>query len=330
MIKDRYNRVHEYLRIALIERCNLRCFYCMPEEGIKLQPKEHIMRNEEIVDIARQFTELGVKKIRLTGGEPLMRRGLDNILEGLAALPVELTMTTNAILLDQHWNLLEKSGIRSLNISLDSLDKDRMNRIIRRDKFDEIMKNIYGTIERGFHTKINVVVIKGVNEDEVNDFVEWTLKTPVHVRFIEFMPFRGNAWDWNHKGFGYKQMMEQVETRFGAGSMERLSDKPNDTAKNYRIKGAAGTFAFITTVTNPFCDTCNRIRLTADGKMKNCLFSQTETDLLTPFRAGKDIKQVILDGIWNKKRVRAGMAGFDDFTDPANSDRNRSMIRIGG
>ena len=192
MIKDQHNRIHQYLRIALLERCNLRCFYCMPAEGIKLLPRNHMMRNEEIVDISRIFTEMGVNKIRLTGGEPLMRKGLDNILAGLAELPATLTMTTNAILLDQNWDLLQKAGISSLNISLDSLIKKRMNEIVRRDRYDLIMKNIDETIKRGFHTKINVVLMKGVNDDELENFVEWTLKTPVHVRFIEFMPFSGN------------------------------------------------------------------------------------------------------------------------------------------
>ena len=330
MIKDQYNRIHEYLRIALLERCNLRCFYCMPAEGVKLLPRDHIMRNEEIVDIARIFSEMGVKKIRLTGGEPLMRKGLDNILAGLTELPVGLTMTTNAILLHEHWELLQNSGISSLNISLDSLIKDRMNEIVRRDKYDLIMQNIHETVKRGFHTKINVVVIKGVNDDEIESFVEWTLKTPIHVRFIEFMPFNGNHWDWQSKGVSYHEMMGRIQLNFGANQVEKLSDNPNDTAKSYRIKGAAGTFAVISTVTNPFCDSCNRIRVTADGKMKNCLFSHSETDLLTPFREGKDLKSVILNGIYHKKAIRGGMNVFSDLADPKQNQDNRSMIRIGG
>lgn len=330
MIKDHHNRIHQYLRIALLERCNLRCFYCMPAEGIKLQPRDYIMRNEEIVAISRIFTEMGVNKIRLTGGEPLMRKGLDNILGGLAELPAKVTMTTNAILLNEHWDLLQKSGINSLNISLDSLQKDRMNEIIRRDKFDVIMKNIRESVTRGIHTKINMVMMKGVNDDELEDFVEWTLLTPIHVRFIEFMPFNGNNWDWKKKGISYDDMLQRIVQRFGKDNIERLTDQPNDTARNYRIKGAPGTFAIISTVSNPFCDTCNRIRVTADGKMKNCLFSQFETDLLTPFREGRDLKPLILDGIYHKKAMRGGMTHFDDFADSNNNQKNRSMIKIGG
>jgi cyclic pyranopterin phosphate synthase len=302
----------------------------MPAEGIKLLPREHIMRNEEIVDISRIFTEMGVNKIRLTGGEPLMRKGLDNILAGLAELPATLTMTTNAILLDQNWDLLQKAGISSLNISLDSLIKKRMNEIVRRDRYDLIMKNIDETIKRGFHTKINVVLMKGVNDDELENFVEWTLKTPVHVRFIEFMPFSGNNWDWQSQGISYKKMLGRIELRFGKDRVEKLNDRKNNTAKSYRIKGAAGTFAVISTVSNPFCDTCNRIRVTADGKMKNCLFSHSETDLLTPYRAGEDLKPIILDGIYHKKAVRGGMNDFSDLADPEQNQDNRSMIRIGG
>jgi cyclic pyranopterin phosphate synthase len=302
----------------------------MPAEGIKLLPREHIMRNEEIVDISRIFTEMGVNKIRLTGGEPLMRKGLDNILAGLAELPATLTMTTNAILLDQNWDLLQKAGISSLNISLDSLIKKRMNEIVRRDRYDLIMKNIDETIKRGFHTKINVVLMKGVNDDELENFVEWTLKTPVHVRFIEFMPFSGNNWDWQSQGISYKEMLGRIELLFGKDRVEKLNDRKNNTAKSYRIKGAAGTFAVISTVSNPFCDTCNRIRVTADGKMKNCLFSHSETDLLTPYRAGEDLKPIILDGIYHKKAVRGGMNDFSDIADPKQNQNNRSMIRIGG
>lgn len=330
MIIDQHKRVHSYLRISLIERCNLRCTYCMPEEGIPLLPKSHIMRNEEIVAIANEYVNLGVKKIRLTGGEPLMRRGLDNILEGLQALNVDLGMTTNAILLDQHWDLLKRTGCTKLNISLDSLIPEKMNALSRRNKFEVIMKNILETIKRGFEVKINVVLLKGTNDDEIVDFIEWGRNLPITVRFIEFMPFSGNKWDWKENGISLKDVLEKAENHYGEGNIERVEDAPNDVSKNFRVKGSMGKFAVISTVSNPFCDTCNRIRLTADGKMKNCLFSKSETDILTAYRDGENLKEVILNGVWRKKAVRAGMDSFDDFADPVQNQENRSMIRIGG
>ncbi len=330
MIIDQHQRIHSYLRISLIERCNLRCTYCMPEEGIKLLPKEHIMRNEEIVDIARQYVELGVTKIRLTGGEPLMRRGLDNILEGLQALNVDLGMTTNAILLHQHWDLLQRTGCTSLNISLDSLIPEKMNELSRREKFDVIMENTLETIKRGFKVKINVVLLKGINDDEIADFIEWGRHLPITVRFIEFMPFSGNKWDWKKDGITLDDVLEKAYNQFGKDNIEKVQDEPNDTSKNYRVKGSTGKFAVIATVSNPFCDTCNRIRLTADGKMKNCLFSKSETDILSVYRQGLPLKETILKGIWGKKAVRGGMTDFEDFSDAEQNQDNRSMIRIGG
>ncbi len=330
MIIDQHQRIHSYLRISLIERCNLRCTYCMPEEGIPLLPKSHIMQNEEIVGISKEYVKLGVTKIRLTGGEPLMRKGLDDILEGLQALNVDLGMTTNAILLDKHWDLLKRTGCTKINISLDSLVAEKMNALSRRNKFDIIMKNILETIKRGFEVKINVVLLKGTNDNEIVDFIEWGRHLPITVRFIEFMPFSGNKWDWKENGVSLQDVLSKATTHFGKDEIERVEDAPNDVSKNYRIKGSIGKFAVIATVSNPFCDTCNRMRLTADGKMKNCLFSKSETDVLKAFRAGEDIQKVIRDGVWNKKDVRAGMTNFEDFSDPAQNQENRSMIRIGG
>jgi cyclic pyranopterin phosphate synthase len=274
--------------------------------------------------------KLGVTKIRLTGGEPLMRRGLDNILEGLQGLNVDLGITTNAILLNQNWDLLQRTGCTKINISLDSLVAEKMNALSRRNKFEIIMKNILETIKRGFDVKINVVLLKGTNDNEIADFIEWGRHLPITVRFIEFMPFSGNKWDWKENGISLNDVLARAKAHFGEEAIERVEDAPNDVSKNFRVKGSIGKFAVIATVSNPFCDTCNRIRLTADGKMKNCLFSKSETDILSAFRAGENLKQVILDGVWRKKAVRAGMDSFEDFADPIQNQENRSMIRIGG
>jgi len=326
---DRFGRRHDYLRISLTERCNLRCVYCMPAEGIMLRPREQFMRAEEVIVMARMFTDLGVKKIRLTGGEPLVRKDAAQIITELGRLPVELAITTNGVLVDQFVDVFKEAGLRSVNVSLDSLRPERMQAISRRDPFARTTANIRLLQDAGFHVKVNMVVMRGVNDDEVSDFMAWSRNEPVHVRFIEFMPFDGNRWDWS-KGVSGEEILARATERFGATGYERLTDRPNDTARNYRLQGGQGTFAVISSVTNTFCDTCNRIRLTADGKLKNCLFSQSETDLLTVLRSGGDIKDLIIGSVLNKKAVRGGMDSFEQLADPVRHGANRSMVAIGG
>lgn len=328
MLKDKFGRVHDYLRISLTERCNLRCTYCMPADGIELRPKSHFMTQHEVFAIASEFVRHGVKKIRLTGGEPLVRKDAREIIEALAGLPVELAITTNGILVAEFIDTFKTAGINAINVSLDSLQKAKFNQITRRDYFDRIIANINLLLHSGFHVKLNAVLIKGVNDDELIDFIELTKHQKLHYRFIEFMPFNGNSWNWE-KGLSYKEIMTQIGARYGS-RIERLADAKNDTAKNFRISDYKGTFAVITSVTNPFCDSCNRIRLTADGKLKNCLFSGTETDLLSAFRRGEYIEQLILDSIWDKKAQRGGLNSFDQFSNALYHNQNRAMVAIGG
>ena len=328
ILTDSHGREHTYLRLSLTERCNLRCTYCMPAEGADLSPKEHIMKTHEIVEIAKQFVDLGVTKIRLTGGEPLVRKNVEEILRSLAALPVELSLTTNAVILDRYLPLLKELGIRHLNISLDHLDAHRFLMTTLRDDYDKVMHNILLAEADDFFTvKVNAVLIKGVNDMEVVDFIRWMEDKNLHVRFIEFMPFDGNNWDMSRL-VSFDEIVSAAMQHFGKENVLRIEDRPNDTSENFRIRGHKGTFAIISTVTRPFCSTCNRIRLTANGRIKNCLFSGTETDLLTPFRAGADIRPLIKNAIRSKHAVRGGL---DDsaFKNPGNH-HNRSMILIGG
>ena len=327
-IIDSFGRVHDYLRISLTERCNLRCIYCMPEEGISLRPKLEFMNLKELISIAKTFTSIGVKKIRLTGGEPLVRSDAKQIIEALSDLPVELAITTNGILVNKFINTFKKCNLKSINVSLDSLQQDKFAKITRRDYFDRITSNIDLLIKEKFHLKLNAVLMKGINDDEIIDFIEFTKDKNVHFRFIEFMPFDGNKWDWS-KGLSYNEIMNKVNLYYSDNVM-RIADRKNDTSKNYQINGYKGTFAIISSVTNPFCDTCNRIRLTADGKLKNCLFSDTETDLLSSLRKGENIKPLILESVLNKKRRRNGMNTFDQFANPAEHSKNRTMMAIGG
>ena len=326
-IIDSYGRIHDYLRISLTERCNLRCFYCMPEEGVPLRDKKEFMSTEELLLIARQFVDLGVKKIRLTGGEPTIKKDFSNIIRELGKLPVELALTTNAVMIDKYIDDLKSAKINSINVSLDSLKEERFNTISRRNYFTKIKENIDLLIENNFKVKVNIVLIKGVNDDEIIDFIKWSQITNISIRFIEFMPFDGNNWNWEKK-IAYKEILETITSHFGLNLVEKIQDSPNDTTRNFKIKDAIGSFGIISSVTNPFCDTCNRIRLTADGKLKNCLFSQTETDLLTELRAGNEIESLIVQNCWSKARERGGYKSFENSEIP--KFNNRTMVAIGG
>ncbi|MBT5401928.1 MAG: GTP 3',8-cyclase MoaA [Crocinitomicaceae bacterium] len=325
ILQDSFGRGHDYLRISLIERCNLRCFYCMPEDGIALRPRSHFMRNEEVLEIAKVFVDLGVKKIRLTGGEPLIRKDVDSIILELSKLPVELAITTNAVRAHEFVGVFKQAGMKSINVSLDTLQSVRFEKITRRDEFNQVMSNIELLIREGFSVKVNAVLMKGENDDEIIDFIEWTKTAPIDVRFIEFMPFDGNQWQWDKK-ISFNKILDVISVKYGETAIHKLPALPNDTARNFKLNGAKGSFGIISTVTNPFCDSCNRIRLTADGKIKNCLFSNDESDLLSALRAGQPIKPLIESAI---KRKKFAKSGIEDFSDYKGHD-NRAMISIGG
>jgi len=329
ILQDTFGRQHTYLRISLTELCNLRCTYCMPAEGIQLSPRSHIMTYEEIFSIAKTFVKHGVTKIRLTGGEPLVRKDADIILKKLAALPVELAISTNAVTVDRFIETFKSCGIQNINVSLDSLNAKKFNRITRRNNFKKVFDNIHLLIDKGFNVKLNVVLMKGFNDNEIIDFIKLTKALPISVRFIEFMPFEGNKWN-KEKMVSYAEIMDIVNATFEKNKVLRIEDAPNDTSKNYKIEGYKGSFAIISSVTNPFCDTCNRIRLTANGHIKNCLFSATEADLLTPLREGKDIEPIIQKTVQAKFKIRGGMDTLEKLQNPDLHSQNRSMIIIGG
>lgn len=323
-IVDNFGRSHTYLRISLTDRCNLRCFYCMPEDGIQLMEKENIMSIEEIIELCRTFRELGVDTIRLTGGEPLVRKNFGYLVEELAKLGVTLKITTNGIMLDKYLELFQKIGLKKINLSLDTLDKAKSVFITKRDYFDRIWENIQKALEMDMEVKLNIVLIKGVNDNEINDFIELTKYKNLTVKFIEFMPFKGNKWDWS-KGVGKQEILDIVAEKYG--DVEELVNPKHSTSTNFKVKAHLGSFAIVSTITNPFCDECNRIRVTADGKMKNCLFANSETDLLTPLRHGEEMENIIINAIKTKKFSRDGM---DVKMDADHYENNRSMISIGG
>ncbi|MBD0368907.1 MAG: GTP 3',8-cyclase MoaA [Flavisolibacter sp.] len=326
MITDAYNRIHNYLRISLTDNCNMRCFYCMPEEEYVFTPASRLMQIGEIEALARIFVAEGVNKIRLTGGEPLVRKDAADIILALSKLPVQLTLTTNGSRLHEFIGVLQQANIRSLNISLDTLQPEKFSLITRRDQFDIVWKNIHLLQENNFHVKVNVVVMKGLNDNEINDFIAWTKDTPVHVRFIEFMPFSGNRWTSN-KVVTLQQILSTIEDQY---TVVPLQGEKHETAKKFTVPGHAGTFAVISTMSAHFCGDCNRMRLTADGKLKNCLFSKEETDLLTALRNGEDVLPLIHQSVLGKARQLGGQLTTDFEHLHAEDIQNRSMITIGG
>ena len=326
ILKDGLGRVHDYLRISLTDKCNLRCFYCMPEEP-SFMPSEKIMSADEIAEIARIFVkDLGVKKIRLTGGEPLIRKDFSSLIGSLAELEVKLAITTNGVLLAHYLDQLWDAGLRSLNISLDSLRPERFELISRRDHFRQVMSNVWAAQAKGFKVKLNVVAMREVNDDELVDFVELTRNSAIEVRFIEFMPFHSNNWKWD-RVIGYAEILDRVSNVY---PVEKLTDEPHSTGKLFAVPGFEGTFAMISTITGPFCTGCNRLRLTADGKLRNCLFSQQEWDILAAFRSGTDIVPLVLEALSAKKPERAGLPEFSDREALMSRLSQRSMVRIGG
>jgi len=301
----------------------------MPAEGIPLSPKSHIMTYDEIQSIARTFVNYGVSKIRLTGGEPLIRKDFPVILRKLSELPVELTLTTNGVIVDRYIDDFKDCNLTKINLSLDSLNREKFMDITRRNFFDKVYANMILLLDQGFTVKMNVVLIRGFNDDEIMDFIQLTKELPLTVRFIEFMPFDGNKWNIDNM-VSFQEIIDVVSKTYRPDRIEKLIDTPNDTSKNFRIKGYKGSFAVISSVTNPFCDSCNRIRLTANGHIKNCLFSSTETNLLSPLRNGKPIDPLIEKVMKSKFYMRGGMDTIEKLKDSDLHSLNRSMITIGG
>ncbi|XP_068414215.1 molybdenum cofactor biosynthesis protein 1 isoform X3 [Eschrichtius robustus] len=307
-LTDSFGRRHSYLRISLTEKCNLRCQYCMPEDGVPLTPKADLLTTEEILTLARLFVKEGVDKIRLTGGEPLIRPDVVDIvaqlhqLEGLRTIGI----TTNGINLARLLPQLQKAGLSAINISLDTLVPAKFEFIVRRKGFRKVMEGIHKAIELGYSpVKVNCVVMRGLNEDELPDFVALTEGLPLDVRFIEYMPFDGNKWNFR-KMVSYKEMLDTLRQQWP--ELEKLPEEESSTAKAFKIPGFRGRVSFITSMSEHFCGTCNRLRITADGNLKVCLFGNSEVSLRDHLRAGaseEELLTVIGAAVGRKKRQHA-------------------------
>ncbi|MBU0516705.1 MAG: GTP 3',8-cyclase MoaA [Proteobacteria bacterium] len=285
---DNHHRRLTYLRLSLTDRCNLRCRYCMPPQGLPLLPHREILTYEEMLRLVGLFVGRGVNKIRVTGGEPLLRRGLIDFLSRLkgAAPGVELCLTTNGLLLGDMASALRQTGISRVNVSLDSLDRRRYRDITRRDALDRVLAGIDASLETGFDpVKINMVPLAGVNDDEIADFGRLSLERPLVVRFIEFMPL-GDRSGWRPE---MVVPTEEVMNRLKPlGGLEPIERRPEDgPARRFRIKGAPGEVGFISAMTDHFCPSCNRLRVTAEGRLRPCLLSDAEVDLKAALRDGR-------------------------------------------
>ena len=314
---DGFGRRHTYLRVSVTERCNLRCRYCMPFGGAPQRPREDLLRDEEIVRVVRLAVRMGVTKVRLTGGEPTVRRGVCTLVGRIAAVPgVEtIGMTTNGLLLEALAGPLKEAGLTHLNVSLDTLQPRRFERIARRSGIERVWAGIEAALAVGFSPlKLNVVVMGGVNDDEVEDFAELARDRPLHVRFIEFMPFRENGWR-DACMVPWRDLLARLDSRWPLAP--EAGRDASAVAKVYRAPGFLGSVGFISSMSEHFCDGCNRIRVTADGSLKSCLFQAAEISLRDAMRAGANDGELerlfreALSGKWSRHPPPEELVGFD-------------------
>ncbi len=282
---DKYGRRLNYLRLSVTDRCNFRCYYCMPEEGMHFAPRKDLLSFEELYLLAAIFCKLGVSKIRITGGEPFVRNGVMSFIENISELNglKEITITTNGTLTDKYISRLKAAGIRTINISLDSLNRQRFYAITRRDNFDQVYNTVLTLLQQGFEVKLNCVLSAASNTDDIIPFVELTKEHLLSVRFLEEMPFNGsetfNTANWNYEDI-YKYISRQYD------EIITLANAPNSTSLNYKIPGYKGSFGVIPSFSRTFCGTCNRLRLSATGELRTCLYGAPAANLRDVVRSG--------------------------------------------
>lgn len=323
---DNHGRELSYLRLAVTDRCNLRCTYCMPAEGINYLPERELLSWEEMFRLTRIMHEMGIKKVRITGGEPFVRNGLVEFLTELAGLSdLEICLTTNGVFIGEYIEALKKLGVRHINLSLDSLDRDRFHQITRRDDFAKVYENLICLIDAGFQVKINAVVMQGKNEEDIIALTEFARTHPVSVRFIEEMPFNGSGLVEEKLFWDHVRILERIRSQF-----PDLKARPflfGETAKTYDIPGFKGNFGIIAAFSRTFCGTCNRIRLTAKGQVKTCLYDDGVFDLKAYLRGGVSDEEIKTQ-LMTLFKVRS-LDGFE-------AEKNRkgviteSMTTIGG
>ncbi|MCE9603953.1 MAG: GTP 3',8-cyclase MoaA [Planctomycetia bacterium] len=325
---DTFGRVHTDLRISVTDRCNIRCFYCMPNENVTFKPHDELLTFEEIERFVRIVAPLGINKLRLTGGEPLVRRDLPLLVKKLAAIDAieDLALTTNGILLAEHAEALRQAGLRRINISLDALDRETFRAIARRDGLEDVLAGIAAAQRVGFEKiKLNAVAIRGLTEAQIIPLGRFARERGLELRFIEYMPLDAERTWRNEQVLSGNEILATLEAEFGP-----LEPVPalhaGQPASDYRFVAGGGIVGFINPVTEPFCGDCNRLRITAEGQLRNCLFSQTEFDVRALLRSDADDEHIVR---LIRDCIAAKLAGHgirsDDFSRPA-----RAMYQIGG
>lgn len=322
---DGHGRTIGDLRLSVTDRCNFRCQYCMPAEGLPWLDREEVLHFEEIERLVALFAELGIRDVRLTGGEPLVRRDFPRLVSMLAPLVDDLAITTNGFLLERDAEALVRAGATRFNVSIDSLQRDRFFEMTRRDALPRVLKGLetLAAFPEAHPIKVNAVAVRGFTEQEALPFARFAREHPYQIRFIEFMPLDADR-TWSPE-----QVLTGEELRAAIHAVYPLEPEPREahaTARVYRFADGQGHIGFINPVSEPFCGDCNRIRLTADGKLRTCLFSLNETDLRAPLRSGAtddELEQVIRDAVWRKELKH-------HVNDPGFIQPARSMSAIGG
>ncbi len=325
---DRLGRVHTSLRVSVTDRCNIRCFYCMPAENVVFRPREELLTFEEIERFVRVGVSLGIKEVRLTGGEPLVRNDLPNLVQRLAVIPgiTDLALTTNGILLTEQAVALRAAGLQRLNVSLDALSEATFLKISRRPGLQRVLDGLFAARQAGFENiRLNAVAIRGLTEDEIVPLAEFARTHGFELRFIEFMPLDAdNHWE-QEQVLTCDEIRQMLEAAFCPLVPSKRADL-SQPAVDFHFADGKGSIGFINPVSHPFCSDCNRLRLTAEGEIRNCLFSTVEWDARAVMRGGgsdEELSMLIRDCVWNKQPTHG--VGESDFVKPA-----RAMYQIGG
>ena len=325
MLTDNHNRIINYLRLSVTDNCNMRCQYCMPAEGIAFSHNNELLSWDEMYLLAATFIELGITKIRITGGEPFVRKGLMDFLHRLAAIKglEEISITTNATLIGEHITDLKALGILNVNVSMDSLDKTRFNFITRRNYFDVVHANLLQMLHSGFNVKINCVVMNGLNTDDILPFVDFAHEHNTAVRFLEEMPFNGHSKSFEKIEWDFLKIIDHIQTKFP--QIQRMNDSASSTSENYTIQNRRGSFGVIPSFSRTFCGTCNRIRVSAKGELQTCLYTNESVAFKKLLQQHTDpdlIKPLILAAINNRFK--------DGFEAEEKNEFKKSMSLIGG
>ncbi|HVV55769.1 MAG TPA: GTP 3',8-cyclase MoaA [Mucilaginibacter sp.] len=329
MLTDNHGRKINYLRLAVTDRCNLRCFYCMPEEGLQWLSREDLMTYEEMLRICSLLVHMGIEKIRITGGEPFVRKDMMKFLTSLSKLNrlKELTITTNGVLTAPLVPELKKLGIKTVNLSLDTLDANRFFAITCRDEFAKVMDTLDALLKHGIQVKINAVVMEGKNTQDIIPMAGLTKDLPVSVRFIEEMPFNGEGHVYKGLQWDYMRIMEHIREQFP--SLQKLDDPAYSTSNNYHIPGHKGDIGVIAAYSRTFCGTCNRIRITPQGVLKTCLYDEGVLNIRDQMRSGSrddEIRTSLLQALGNRPKDGREAEQLRNINDPA----HESMATIGG